>query len=45
MAIYGHETIYGAVTGGFDLLEVLASLAYEWPSPDLFEGELSPRSS
>ena len=29
MAIYGHETSYGAVTGGFDLLDVLGSLAYE----------------
>src|SRR5207342_837224 len=27
MAIYGKETSYGSVTGGFDLLEVLASLA------------------
>ncbi|HKH27173.1 MAG TPA: lytic murein transglycosylase, partial [Sphingomicrobium sp.] len=26
MAIYGHETSYGAVTGGFDLLDALASL-------------------
>ena len=24
MAIYGHETSYGAVTGGFDLLDVLS---------------------
>ena len=29
MAIYGKETSYGAITGNFDLLEALASLAYE----------------
>src|SRR4029453_7442954 len=29
MAIYGHETSYGSITGGFDLLEVLATLGYE----------------
>jgi lytic murein transglycosylase len=39
MAIYGHETSYGAVTGGFDLLEALASLAYEGRRRPLFEGE------
>ena len=39
MAIYGHETSYGAVTGGFDLLEVLASLAYEGRRRAMFEGE------
>lgn len=39
MAIYGHETSYGAITGGFDLLEVLASLAYEGRRRTLFEGE------
>ena len=25
MAIYGHETSYGSVTGSFDLLEALAT--------------------
>ncbi|WP_245600275.1 lytic murein transglycosylase [Sphingomonas jaspsi] len=39
MAIYGHETSYGAVTGGFDLLDALATLAYEGRRRDLFEGE------
>ena len=39
MAIYGHETSYGAVTGGFDLLPALATLAYEGRRRDLFEGE------
>lgn len=39
MAIYGHETSYGAVTGGFDILEALASLAYEGRRRPLFEGE------
>jgi lytic murein transglycosylase len=39
MAIYGHETSYGAVTGGFDVLEVLASLAYEGRRRPLFERE------
>jgi lytic murein transglycosylase len=39
MAIYGHETSYGAVTGGFDLLDVLGSLAYEGRRRQLFEGE------
>ena len=39
MAIYGHETSYGAVTGGFDLLEVLASLAYDGRRRAMFESE------
>jgi membrane-bound lytic murein transglycosylase B len=39
MAIFGHETSFGAVTGGFDLLEALASLAYEGRRRQLFEGE------
>src|SRR5688572_16414756 len=37
MAIYGKETAYGSFTGGFDLLEVLASLAYDGRRRDLFE--------
>ena len=28
LAIYGHETSYGLVTGSHDLLQVLASLGY-----------------
>jgi lytic murein transglycosylase len=40
MAIYGHETSYGTVTGGFDLLDVLGSLAYEGRRRELFESEL-----
>lgn len=39
MAIYGHETSYGTVTGGFDLLEALATLAYEGRRRDMFEQE------
>ena len=39
MAIYGKETSYGTVTGGFDLLEVLASLAYEGRRREMFEIE------
>jgi membrane-bound lytic murein transglycosylase B len=39
MAIYGHETSYGAVTGRFDLLEALASLAYEGRRRAMFESE------
>jgi membrane-bound lytic murein transglycosylase B len=39
MAIYGKETSYGSVTGGFDLLEVLATLAYEGRRRSLFEDE------
>ncbi len=40
MAIYGKETSYGTVTGSFDLVEALASLAYEGRRRELFEGEL-----
>jgi lytic murein transglycosylase len=39
MAIYGHETSYGAVVGGFDLLEALSSLAYEGRRRPMFEKE------
>ena len=39
MAIYGHETSYGTVTGGFDLLEALGSLAYEGRRRAFFEEE------
>ena len=39
MAIYGHETSYGSVTGGFDLLEALATLAYEGRRRQFFEDE------
>ena len=39
MAIYGKETSYGSFTGGFDLLEVLASLAYDGRRRELFETE------
>lgn len=39
MAIYGHETSYGAVTGGFDLLEALGTLAYEGRRRSFFEEE------
>jgi lytic murein transglycosylase len=39
MSIYGHETSYGSVTGGFDLLPALATLAYEGRRRALFESE------
>ena len=39
IAIYGKETSYGAVTGNFDLLEALATLAYEGRRRHLFETE------
>lgn len=39
IAIYGHETSYGRVTGGFDLPQALATLAYEGRRRSLFEGE------
>lgn len=39
MAIFGHETSYGAVTGDFDLLRSLASLAYEGRRRQLFAEE------
>jgi lytic murein transglycosylase len=39
IAIYGHETSYGSVTGGFDIIEALASLAYEGRRRPLFERE------
>lgn len=39
MAIYGKETSYGSITGGFDLLDVLASLAYEGRRRAMFENE------
>lgn len=39
MAIYGKETSYGSITGGFDLIEALATLAYEGRRRTLFENE------
>ena len=39
VAIWGHETAYGAVTGGFDLAQALATLAWEGRRRDLFSGE------
>lgn len=40
VAIFGHETNYGRVTGDFDLLRSLATLAYEGRRRALFEPEL-----
>jgi membrane-bound lytic murein transglycosylase B len=40
IAIYGHETNYGSVTGNFNAPEALASLAFEGRRRPLFEGEL-----
>jgi lytic murein transglycosylase len=39
VAIWGHETSYGAVTGNFDLLSSLATLAYEGRRRELFSSE------
>ncbi len=40
VAIWGQETSYGGYTGGFDLANSLATLAYEGRRRPLFEGEL-----
>lgn len=40
MAIYGHETGYGSFTGNFDLIQSLATLAYEGRRRDLFTAEM-----
>ena len=39
IAIWGHETSYGAVTGRYDLLRSLATLAFEGRRRALFSGE------
>ncbi|WP_338446099.1 lytic murein transglycosylase [Pelagerythrobacter marensis] len=39
VAIWGHETAYGRVTGGFDLAQALATLAWEGRRRELFSGE------
>ncbi len=39
VAIWGHETAYGAVKGNFDLAQALATLAWEGRRRDLFAGE------
>ncbi len=39
VAIWGHETAYGRVTGGFDLAQALGTLAWEGRRRDLFENE------
>lgn len=39
IAIFGHETAYGRVTGNFDLPNSLATLAYEGRRRTLFEPE------
>jgi lytic murein transglycosylase len=40
IAIYGKETSYGSITGTFDLIEALATLAYEGRRRSFFEAEL-----
>ena len=40
LAIFGHETSFGEVTGNFDLVQVLATLAYEGRRRAFFEDEL-----
>ncbi len=39
LAIFGHETAYGRVKGGFDLARSLATLAWEGRRRELFAGE------
>ena len=39
VAIWGHETAYGRVKGGFDLSQALATLAWEGRRRDLFSAE------
>ena len=39
MAICGHETSYGTVTGSIDLLQALASLGYYGRRREFFESE------
>ncbi|MBR0551582.1 lytic murein transglycosylase [Stakelama marina] len=39
VAIWGNETAYGAITGGFDLPRSLATLAYEGRRRELFSRE------
>lgn len=39
VAIWGHETNYGRITGNFDLPRALATLAYEGRRRDLFSAE------
>lgn len=39
VAIWGHETAYGRVKGGFDLAQALATLAWEGRRRELFAGE------
>ena len=41
IAIYGKETSYGSITGTFDLVEALASLAYEGRRRSMFEAEFT----
>ena len=40
LAIYGKETSYGSYTGNFDLLDALASLAFEGRRRAMFETEV-----
>jgi lytic murein transglycosylase len=39
MAIYGHETSFGRVTGSFDLVQALATLAWDGRRRQFFEDE------
>lgn len=39
VAIWGHETAYGSVKGGFDLSQALATLAWEGRRRELFASE------
>lgn len=41
LGIWGMESSYGAVTGGFDVVRSLASLAYDGRRRELFERELT----
>ncbi len=39
LGVYGHETNYGRITGNFDLLRSLSTLAYDGRRRSLFEAE------
>lgn len=40
VALWGVETNYGAITGGFDVINALATLAYDGRRGEYFRGEL-----
>ncbi len=40
VALWGVETSYGAITGGYQIVDALATLAYDGRRSDFFRGEL-----